>query len=44
MVLGSPGKVAKGSDRKEEIEYLKFSADHYVGNFKRFKKELKKEG
>lgn len=40
MVLGSPGKVVR-EVTDEEIEYLKFSAEHYVGNFKRFKKELK---
>ncbi len=43
MVLGSPGKVVR-EVTQEEIEYLKFSAEHYIGNFKRFKKELKKEG
>lgn len=43
MVLGSPAKVVREVTEKE-IEYLKFSADHYIGNFKRFKKELKREG
>lgn len=42
MVLGSPGKVVR-EVTQEEIKYLKFSAEHYVGNFKRFKKELKRE-
>ena len=40
MVLGSPGKVVR-EVTPEEIEELKHSAEHYVGNFKRFKKELK---
>lgn len=39
MVLGSPGKVVR-EVTPEEIEDLKHSAEHYVGNFKRFKKEL----
>ena len=39
MVLGSPGKVAR-QVTQEEIEELKHSAEHYVANFKRFKKEL----
>ena len=42
MVLGSPGKVIREVTEKE-IEYLRFSAEHYVANFKRFKKELKRE-
>ncbi len=42
MVLGSPGKVVRDVTQ-EEIDYLKFSAEHYVGNFKRFKMELKRE-
>lgn len=40
MVLGSPGKVVR-QVTPEEVEELKHSAEHYVGNFKRFKKELK---
>lgn len=43
MVLGSPARVVRNVT-DEEIEYLKFSAEHYIGNFKRFKKELKREG
>ena len=39
MVLGSPGKVIR-EVTKEEIVELKHSAEHYVANFKRFKKEL----
>lgn len=42
MVLGSPGKVVR-EVTSEEIEDLKHSAEHYVQNFKRFKKELKKQ-
>ena len=40
MVLGSPGKIVR-EVTEEEIEELKHSAEHYVGNFKRFKKELR---
>ena len=40
MVLGSPGKIVR-EVTPEEIEELKHSAEHYIGNFKRFKKELK---
>lgn len=43
MVLGSPGKVVR-EVTEEEIEQLRKSARHYVQNFKRFKKELKREG
>lgn len=43
MVMGSPGKVVR-EVTPEEIEGLRLSAEHYVGNFKRFKKELKPEG
>ncbi len=39
MVLGSPGKVAREVTQEEIVE-LKHSAEHYVANFKRFKKEL----
>lgn len=42
MVMGSPGKVVR-EVTPEEIEGLRFSAGHYVANFKRFKKELKRE-
>jgi len=40
MVLGSPGKIVR-EVTPEEVEELKHSAEHYVWNFKRFKKELK---
>ncbi len=40
MVLGSPGKIVREVN-EEEIEELKHSAEHYVGNFKRFKEQLK---
>ncbi len=43
MVLGSPGRVIRNVT-PQEIEDLRFSADHYVKNFKRFKKQLKREG
>ena len=39
MVLGSPGKVVREVTQEEIVE-LKHSAEHYVANFKRFKKEL----
>lgn len=39
MVLGSPGKVVKEVTEQEIIE-LKHSAEHYIQNYKRFKKEL----
>ena len=42
MVLGSPAKVVR-EVTPEEIEYLRFSAEHYVGNFKRFLRDLKRE-
>jgi carbonic anhydrase/acetyltransferase-like protein (isoleucine patch superfamily) len=42
MVLGSPGKVVR-EVTPAEIEDLKSSAGHYVNNFKRFKKELKRQ-
>jgi carbonic anhydrase/acetyltransferase-like protein (isoleucine patch superfamily) len=42
MVLGSPGKVVR-EVTPAEIEDLKSSAEHYVNNFKRFKKELKRQ-
>jgi len=42
MVLGSPGKIVKElSDGQKK--FLEMSAAHYVGNFKRFKKELVRE-
>lgn len=39
MVLGSPGKIVREVN-EEEIEELKHSAEHYIQNYKRFKKEL----
>jgi carbonic anhydrase/acetyltransferase-like protein (isoleucine patch superfamily) len=42
MILGSPGKIIR-EVTPEEVEELKHSAEHYVENFKRFKKELKPE-
>lgn len=39
MVLGSPGKIVR-EVTEEEIKELKHSAEHYIQNFKRFKKEL----
>ncbi len=42
MVLGSPGKIIR-KVTPEEVEELKHSAEHYIHNFKRFKKELNKQ-
>jgi len=39
MVLGSPGKIIR-EVTEEEINELKHSAEHYIQNYKRFKKEL----
>lgn len=35
LVVGSPGRV-KRQVTNEEIEHLRWSADHYVDNFKRY--------
>ena len=40
MVVGSPAKVIR-EVTEEEIQYLKFSAQHYIKNFKRFKVKLR---
>lgn len=40
LVMGSPGKVVKTLSEEQQAQ-LKLSADIYVKNFKRFKKELK---
>ncbi len=40
LVLGSPGRVIR-KVTDDEIRNLKLSAEHYVQNFKRFKKGLK---
>ncbi|MEM7008421.1 MAG: gamma carbonic anhydrase family protein [Thermodesulfobacteriota bacterium] len=42
LALGSPAKVIKKVDEKV-VEELKYSARHYIENFKRFKKELHKQ-
>ncbi|MGB3363688.1 MAG: gamma carbonic anhydrase family protein [Thermodesulfobacteriota bacterium] len=39
MVLGSPGKIVR-EVTEEEIKELKHSAEHYIQNYKRVKKEL----
>lgn len=39
MVLGSPGKVVRELS-EPQIQVIGLSAQHYVQNFKRFKKEL----
>jgi len=43
IVLGSPGKI-KGEMDKERQQILVLQANHYVDNYKRFKKDLKKVG
>ncbi len=40
MVLGSPGKIVRELT-EPQIQVIGLSAQHYVQNFKRFKKELK---
>jgi carbonic anhydrase/acetyltransferase-like protein (isoleucine patch superfamily) len=42
LVMGSPGKVVREISDAQKI-MLQMSALHYVENFKRFKKELKRE-
>ncbi len=42
LALGSPARVIK-TLTDDMVEELKHSAEHYIENFKRFKKELKKE-
>ena len=43
LALGSPAKVIK-TVTDEMVEELRHSAEHYIQNFKRFKKELKIQG
>ncbi len=43
MVLGSPGRVVKTLP-EDTIAMLRFSATHYVENWKRFSKDLKQIG
>jgi carbonic anhydrase/acetyltransferase-like protein (isoleucine patch superfamily) len=40
VVMGSPGKVVK-TLTEEQISQLSYAAQHYVGNAKRFREELK---
>ena len=40
LVVGSPGRVVRQL-KPEEIEFIKFNADFYVANWKRFKAGLK---
>jgi carbonic anhydrase/acetyltransferase-like protein (isoleucine patch superfamily) len=40
MVLGSPGKIIRQVSA-DQITVLKYSAEHYVENWKRHKRELK---
>lgn len=42
LIIGTPGKVVRDL-RPEEIEGLKWSADHYVANWKRYATDLKAE-
>ncbi|MEP2830709.1 gamma carbonic anhydrase family protein [Parvibaculum sp.] len=41
MVLGSPGKIMRTLD-KETAEALALSADHYVQNWQRYAREMKR--
>lgn len=42
MVLGSPGKVIR-TLTDDEVAVLQFSANHYVDNFKRYTRTLKRD-
>jgi len=42
LVIGSPGKVVRELT-DEEVAVLLWNADHYVSNFKRYKRELKNQ-
>lgn len=42
LVMGSPGKVVREVSEPQKM-MLEMSAMHYVENFKRFKRDLKKE-
>jgi carbonic anhydrase/acetyltransferase-like protein (isoleucine patch superfamily) len=42
LVVGSPGKIVRQlSD--EEVSFLLWNAEHYVNNFKRYKRDLKSQ-
>ena len=41
LIMGSPAKVKRNLTDKE-IEQNKLSANHYIENFKKFKKKLNK--
>lgn len=43
LVLGSPGKVVRQLSA-EEIAHIRGIADHYVVNFKRYKREFQAQG
>jgi carbonic anhydrase/acetyltransferase-like protein (isoleucine patch superfamily) len=43
LVLGSPGKVVRQL-RPEEITEINETADHYVQNFKRYRRDFKPDG
>jgi carbonic anhydrase/acetyltransferase-like protein (isoleucine patch superfamily) len=40
VVMGSPGKIIRQVS-EDDIVHIKMLADHYIKNFKRYKKELK---
>ena len=42
LVIGSPGKIVRQLT-DEEVAVLLWNADHYVSNFKRYKRELKNQ-
>lgn len=42
LVMGSPGKVIR-TLTDEQVTFVRQGADHYVGNFKRYHRELRRE-
>lgn len=42
LVMGSPGKVVR-TLTAEQVTYIKLGAEHYVKNFKRYRRELQRE-
>jgi carbonic anhydrase/acetyltransferase-like protein (isoleucine patch superfamily) len=41
LVVGSPGKVLR-QVTDEQMSYIRYGAEHYVENFKRYQRELKR--
>ncbi len=40
LAMGSPGRVVR-SVKQEEIDFIQWTADHYVENFRRYRRELR---